>query len=216
MMNFNRLKARIGMTAAAGVVMMATAVLSANAGAAVPSGEVQFANNVVEPVYNDLTGGFAFLLTPENAHVNANSPNVADIYIVMYPTEVANTIGGVNCQHQPADNCPDHGPAVAGLAEAMVPSVYGNGVWGHDHLASMPAAPPVRGGEFNPTWLPIVVLFKTMDAVTHVTTLDQLNQLRAAGAVTEVPLPGAIFLGSPASASAYARGTPVDPAPPTP
>jgi hypothetical protein len=89
-------------------------------------------------------------------------------------------------------------------------------VWGHDHLATRPAAPPVRGGEFNPTWLPIVVLFKTMAAVTHVTTLEQLNQLRAAGAVTEVPLPGAIFLGNPTSAATYARGTPVDPAPPTP
>jgi hypothetical protein len=82
------------MTAAVGAVLLATAGLCADAGAAVPSGEVQFANNVVEPLYNDLTGGFGFLLTPENARVNANSPNVADIYIVMYPTEVANTIGG--------------------------------------------------------------------------------------------------------------------------
>jgi hypothetical protein len=58
----------------------------------------------------------------------------------MYPTEVSGAIGTVICAHQPLDNCPDHGPLLAGLAEAMAPDVYANGVWGHDHIADMPTA----------------------------------------------------------------------------
>jgi hypothetical protein len=42
-MGFNRLKARIRMTAAIGAVLLAIAGLCTGAGAAVPSGEVQFA-----------------------------------------------------------------------------------------------------------------------------------------------------------------------------
>ena len=207
------LKVRLGLTAAVAAVLFSAVVAQA---AIVPSGEVEFANSRVEPVYNNLDGSFGYLLTPEKAHVTPDSRPVAEIYVVMYPTAAANTIGAVNCQHQPADNCPDHGPTLSGLAEAMVPAVYGNGVWGHDHLASVPSGPPVSTGEFAVNWLPVAVLFNSMDAVTHITTLSQLNDALAHGQVTEVPLPAATFHGSPVSAAVYAHGTAVVPAPPVP
>jgi hypothetical protein len=208
------LKARLALTAA---VTAAIAVAAPIANAAyVPSGEVEFARSVVEPVYNDLDGSFGYLLTPEQARVNATSNNVSEIYVVLYPAAAAGVIGTVNCAHQPADNCPDHGPALSGLAEATVPAVYGAGVWGHDHLASVPTAPHLATGEFNVDWLPVAVMFNTTEAVTHITTLNQLNNARAHGLITEIPLPGATFHGSPVSATVYSRGTPVVPAPPTP
>lgn len=209
------LKARLALTAAI-TATLAAAIPMAHAAGYVPSGEVEFARSVVEPVYNDLDGSFGYLLTPEQAHVNATSNNVSEIYVVLYPAASAGVIGTVNCAHQPADNCPDHGPALSGLAEATVPSVYGAGVWGHDHLASVPTAPKLAGGEFNVDWLPVAVMFNTPEAVTHITTLNQLNNARAHGLITEIPLPGATFHGSPVSAAVYARGTAVVPAPPVP
>jgi len=181
------------------------------AGAAVPSGEVEFGQSVVEPTYNGLDGSFSFLLTPNHRHLNPNAP-AAEIYLVMYPTEVSGAIGTVICAHQPLDNCPDHGPLLAGLAEAMAPDVYANGVWGHDHIADMPTAPRLGGGEFEVSWLPIMVLFKSIEtASTHFTTTAQIEEAEALGLITEVPLPPASFHGSPVSAAVYANGTPVEP-----
>jgi hypothetical protein len=186
------------------------------AAAAPPSGEVQFASGVVEPAY-DRDGSIAYLLTPQNTRVNVNPEAVAPLYVVIYPTSVAQVIGTVICQHQPMDNCPDHGPALSGLAQAVVPSVYADGVWGHDHLISAPPAPPVNGGEFNVTWMPVAVVFNTIEAASnHITTAAQLDLARALGQVTEIPLPPAAFHGSPVAASVYQRGTPVPPAPPLP
>ena len=181
-----------------------------HAGAAVPSGEVSFGQNVVEPTYNGLDGSFSFLLTPNHRHLNPNAP-AAEIYLIMYPTEVAGTIGTVICAHQPLDNCPDHGPLLATLAEAMS-TVYANGVWGHDHIADMPKAPQLGGGEFEVSWLPIMVLFNSLDtASTHFTTTAEVEEAEALGLITEVPLPPASFHGSPVSAAVYANGTPVEP-----
>jgi hypothetical protein len=181
------------------------------AGAAVPSGEVTFGQSVVEPTYNGLDGSFAFLLTPEHRHVNPNAP-VAEIYLIMYPTEAAGAIGTVICAHQPLDNCPDHGPLLASLAEAMEPTVYANGVWGHDHIADMPTAPQLGKGDFEVNWLPVMVLFNSLDtASTHFTTTEQVEEAEAAGLVTEVPLPPATFHGSPVSDAVYNKGTPVEP-----
>jgi len=180
------------------------------AGAQVPSGEVSFGQSVVEPTYNGMDGSFSFLLTPDHRHLNPNAPR-AEIYLIMYPTDVKDTIGTVICAHQPLDNCPDHGPLLAGLAEAMSP-VYANGVWGHDHIADMPTAPGLGGGEFEVSWLPIMVLFNSLEtASTHFTTTDQVEEAEALGLITEVPLPPASFLGSPVSAAVYAKGIPVEP-----
>jgi len=189
---------------------------SGEAAAAPPSGEVRFANAVVEPAYDDRDGSIAYLMTPESARLAANPRVVAPLYVVLYPSSVASVIGTVICQHQPMDNCPDHGPALAGLAQAVAPDVYGAGVWGHDHLIS---APPAAGeeGEFHVAWMPVAVVFNTLEAAAqHITTAAQLDLARELGEITEIPLPPATFHGSPVAAAVYRRGTPVVPVPPLP
>jgi hypothetical protein len=199
--------------AARGLTLILVLASIAAGGDQLPSGEVTFGQSVVEPAYNDNDGTLTYLLTPEKASEKANAAHtVAPLYIVMYPSAVAGKVGTMNCQHQPMDNCPDHGPAVSGLAEATVPSVYGGGVWGHDHLV---AAPP-SAGDFHPNWQPVVVLFTNMGAAsTHITTMAQLTAAMIANDVMFVPLP-TTFHGSPVGAATYRNGTPVAPAPPLP
>jgi hypothetical protein len=190
------------------------------------SGQVELRNgDIVESAYNTNDGSLVFLLTPHEKHGHdgdhdrdddhEKSSGVAPLYIVVYPTSVSGIIKTVNCQHQPADNCPDHGPVFAGLAEATVPSVYGNGVWGHDHIGPFPASR--RGDSPSVTWVPVAVMFTTLEAAsTHITTIDQLHAAEKAGQVTEVVLWDAAFQASQTSASVYLKGTPVPPGPPTP
>jgi hypothetical protein len=176
---------------------------------------VEFAQGRIEPAYDGGDGSFVFLLTPEGARENADAHAVAELYVIMYPTQSAAAVGTVICQHQPMDNCPDHGPTLAGLAMAMVPAVYGDGVWGHDHLISAPPAPRNSGGEFQVAWMPVAVLFKTEEAAAnHITTSSQLDAARANGEVIEVPLPPATFHGSVVPANIYSRGIAVPPAAP--
>jgi len=110
----------------------------------------------------------------------------------------------------PAENCPDHGPAVAGLAQALEPGVYGGGVIGHDHLMAGPGS----HGDFNVAWVPTLVLFTPGAAITHITTLAQLNALIASGDVITVPLdgtngfPNLTFHCSVVTAAVYAQGRP--------
>jgi hypothetical protein len=199
---------RLALSAALAVA--GCSVISA-AGAQVPSGEVTFGQSVIEPTYNGIDGSFAYLLTPDQRHLNPNAPR-AEIYLVMYPTDVKDTIGTVICAHQPLDNCPDHGPLLAGLAEAMAPTVYANGVWGHDHIADMPGAGALGGAEFQVNWTPVMILFNSLDtAFTHFTTTEQVEDAIDAGLVTEVKLPPAAFHGNPVSAAVYNKGTPVEP-----
>ena len=183
----------------------------------VPTGETQLGQSLIEPAYNDLDGTFTYLLTPIKPPERANGNAVAPLYAIMYPTAVKDVIGTVNCQHQPMDNCPDHGPELAGLAKSAVPDVYSGGVWGHDHLLSAPPSPPSGGGDFNIAWLPVVVLFTNLDAArNHITTLSQLNAVVAAGGVMMIPLPAATFHCSTVPAETYNLGTPVPSAPPLP
>jgi hypothetical protein len=181
-----------------------------------PSGEVRLGQSLIEPAYNDANGSLIYLITPSNPPVNipppnvqhGGSPNVAPLYVIMYPTSAAGAIGTVNCAHQPMDNCPDHGPGLAGLAESVVPSVYGAGVWGHDHILAAPGS----GGDFNVLWEPIAVLFTNSAAAnTHITTLAQLQAAEAAGNAFEIPLPQATFHCSVNPAAPYNNGTPVPP-----
>jgi hypothetical protein len=112
----------------------------------------------------------------------------------------------------PTENCPDHGPAVAGASAAIMPSVYGGGVIGHDHLMAGPGS----GGDFNVAWVPTLVLFRSTDAANqHLTTLAQLNAAAAAHLAILVPLDGSVphtpnltFHCSVVSAAVYARGMP--------
>ena len=54
---------------------------------------------------------------------------------------------------------------VRDFAQDMVRDVYGDGVWGHDHIMDGPG-----GSEFNVTWQVVVVLFTNSEAAnTHVT-----------------------------------------------
>jgi hypothetical protein len=203
------------------VALMAFMLLAVQAGFALDpklSGQVELKNgDIVESAFNTNDGSLVFLLTPaaKNGDDDRKSDGVAPLYIVVYPSSVSGIIGTVNCQHQPADNCPDHGPVFAGLAEATVPSVYGNGVWGHDHIGPFPAGR--HGEKAFITWVPVAVMFTTLEAASnHITTIDQLRAAEKAGQVTEVVLWDAAFQASQSSASVYLKGTPVTPAPAVP
>lgn len=192
--------------------------LSALASDPLPSGEVQLGQSILEPAYNDANGSLIYILTPMHAPLKLKPTTpLAPLYVIVYPNSAAGAIGTVNCAHQAVDNCPDHGPAIAGLAEATQPSVYqASGVWGHDHILAAPPAPPSRGGDFNVVWEPVAVLFKDNLHITHIKTLSALMAAKDAGYVQFVPLPAATFYCAVVAASPYYRGTPVPPAPNTP
>ncbi len=196
------------------VIMCATTIAPALVAATVDSGQRLLGQDVLEAAYDAADGSVAYLLTPANSPVPPPDELVSPVYVVVYPTAVASVVGTVNCQHQPSDNCPDHGPAIAGLAEAARPDVYGSGVWGHDHLVT---APRSNDGTVSVARLPVAVLFTSVSAATnHITTLAQLNDAIASGSATTIALPGAIFHGAPASEAAYMRGVPVRPVAPLP
>jgi hypothetical protein len=196
----------------------------------VPSGERMYGNatfdaasghfvgggGAIEPAYDDTTGTLVYIQTPNGPHVHpANHidpatslpKNVAPIYLPMYPVGSGIDPASLNCAHVPADNCPDHGPEVAGAAMSIEPSVYGAGVIGHDHLLGIANS----GGDFNVLWEPVLVLFTSVDASkTHITTLAQIKAAEAADPpqAFEVPIPPATFHCSVVSAAAFNRATP--------
>ncbi|MDP9296016.1 MAG: hypothetical protein M3O88_04890 [Actinomycetota bacterium] len=109
------------------------------------------------------------------------------------------------CQHTPIENCPTHGDAIAGLAQAMEPSVYGGGVLGHDHLMDFPG-----GADFHIAWEPIVVLFTNSAAANeHILTDAQIEAAVARDDAIEVPLPGATFYCAFVPARVYDLATPL-------
>jgi len=205
------------MAVAASALVTGLSVLPAGA-SSLPSGErlvggtPSHGGTVLEPVYDDMTGQIRYVSTPRGAPnpVNSNPVAAAPFYLPVYPA--GSTVGvTLNCQDVPAENCPDHGPAVAGLAQALEPGVYGGGVIGHDHLMAGPGS----HGDFNVAWVPTLVLFTNSAAAnTHITTLAQLNAMIASGDVKTVPLdgtngfPNLTFHCSVVSAAAYARGVP--------
>jgi len=189
------------------------AVPASAVGSTLPSGQVVVGNKTIEPAYDDTTGQLVYLSTPmgtqQGGQVHANAHNSAPLYLPMYPA--ASTVGTLNCQHLPMDNCPDHGPLVAGIAQGAVPAVYGDGVLGHDHLVGIAST----GGDFNVTWVPVLLLFTpaatTQEMNTHITTLTQIHALEAEGHMFEIPLPPAAFKCASVSAAVYNHGTPVTP-----
>src|SRR5579863_6601752 len=158
-----------------------------------PTGETTFGQTTIEPAYNDATGALVYLSTPSHAHVNPNfAHNVAPIYLPVYP--IGSTVGTLNCEDTTTtttENCPDHGPLVAGAAMGISAklgfgSVYSGGVLGHDHILGIAST----GGDFNIDWEPVLVLFTNSSAAnTHVTTLAELNALVASGDAMEFPAP---------------------------
>jgi len=210
-------KVRLVVFAALAVAFFSAASHKSVAADALPTGEVQLGQTVIEPGYDDLTGNLTYVLTPFKPPVHPTTHNAAPFYLIVYPTAVAGVVGTMSCQHQPVDNCADHGPFFAGFAEAMKPAVYPpGGVWGHDHIFSAPPSPPANG-DFNIDWVPTAVLFTNLAyAAEHITTLSQLNAAYLAGHVTITPLPADTFHCSIVSAATFNQGTPLPTAPPLP
>jgi hypothetical protein len=214
------------------VIVAGTAVLlvasSGTAGSSMPSGQRMFGpttfdpvsgsfvggGGTIEPAYDDTTGTLVYLSTPNGPPVHVPKTidpstgmpvNVAPIYLPMYPAGSGIDPATLNCAHVPADNCPDHGPLLAGVAMGAMPSVYGGGVIGHDHLVGIAST----GGDFNVLWEPVLVLFTNADAATtHITTLTQINDDVNSGDAILIPIPQATFHCSSVSAAAYWRATP--------
>jgi hypothetical protein len=92
--------------AVAPFVFAAIATLPAGA-ASIPSGEVVVGGTVIEPVYKDETGAIGYVSTPINAPLKANSRAWAPFYVPVYP--VGSTVGTLQCQDVPVENCPTHG-----------------------------------------------------------------------------------------------------------
>ena len=191
------MKRRLLFMAVASAFVAALWALPASAGP-LPSGErINGGTNgnggtVIEPVYDDMTGQIRYVSTPRGVPnpVKSNPIASAPFYLPVYPGNAA--VGTLNCQDQPTENCPDHGPAVAAAAQAIEQklfgdqSVYGGGVAGHDHLMAGPGS----GGDFNVAWVPTLVLFTKSEYVTHITLLSQVTTLFNEGKVQIVPLDG--------------------------
>src|SRR6266567_4808015 len=190
---------------AVGMLLAGTTVANAQ----LPSGERQLGKTIIEPGYDDRTGKLIYVMTPEGApfpsHANAHA--ISPLFLVVYPNSAAASVGTMNCAHEGGDNCADHGPGIADLAQAVVPSVYGNGVWGHDHVMDGPG-----GSDFNVAWHVVVVLFTNAAAAnTHITTEDQLDAALDAGDAITVETE-IVFHCNLVSGATYSRATPLPPA----
>lgn len=190
-------------------------------GDTLPSGQRLLGNTTVEPAYDDVSGSLVYLSTPNGTQqgnqVHPNAHNTAELYLPMYPT--GSNVGALNCQHQPMENCPDHGQIVTDIAMHYPPvsPVYSNGVIGHDHLVGIASTK----GDFNVTWVPVLVLFTPSGIAhnanqSHMTTLAQIDAAEAAGYATELRLDPATFKCASVNAAAYNRGTPVPAVAPNP
>ncbi|HEY8840517.1 MAG TPA: hypothetical protein VIO80_07680 [Candidatus Dormibacteraeota bacterium] len=194
-----------------GVTIALTAGAAVALASSIPSGERIVGRTVIEPVYDDMTGAIRYVSTPMGAPNPVKSPPIAaaPFYLPVYPT--GSTVGTLVCQDVPQENCPDHGAAVAGAAQAIMPSVYSGGVIGHDHLMAGPGS----GGDFNIAWVPILVLFTSNAAANqHLILLTDVNAAVAGGQAILVPLdgthgtPNLTFHCSVVPAAVYARGIP--------
>jgi hypothetical protein len=181
-----------------------------------PSGERIIGKASIEPAYDDSTGNFVYLLTPDRlAPLNPTNPingvnphAVAPLYLVVYPP---GTEGTFNCMGVPG-NCPDHGGVIANVATGVEPGTYGSdpaAVPGHDHLVGVAST----GGDFNVPWRVYIELFTSRAAVTHITTLAQLQAAWASGAILQTASgqgidTGITFACAVVSEAAYLAGKP--------
>lgn len=186
-----------------GSVMLGAGIPAADA-SSIPSGERVLGQSVLEAVYNDEQADtIGFVSTSAHAPMHANPAAWAPFYVPVYPA--GSTVGTLLCQDVPAENCPDHGPALAAAAAAIEPSVYRAGVLGHDHLMDFPG-----GSDFDVAWEPILVLFTSKAAADeHLLTDAQIEAAVARGDAIEVPVPALTFHCEAVSASVYAQATPV-------
>jgi hypothetical protein len=172
---------------------------------ALPTGERSVPAGTLEPVYDAAhEGRIGYILTPEKAPMHAPPVAWAPIYVPVYPvgTTAATTF---SCMHIPVENCPSHGDAVAGAADVIMHSVYGDGVLGHDHVLDFPS-----GDDFNFAWEPVLVLFTSKAAADqHLLTDAAILAARDAGQVVLVPVPALTFNCAVVSSALWNRATPV-------
>jgi hypothetical protein len=118
---------RLSLLMTVGLFLLPVAA-GASDSASIPTGERALGQSVIEPVYNDeQAGAIGYVSTP--AHVPdpvKASPALEPFFLPVYP--VGSTVGALICQHTPTENCPTHGDVIAGLAQSVLPSVYGRGV----------------------------------------------------------------------------------------
>lgn len=194
---------------ACALAAVATVVPTGASATALPSGEHYVGNTSIEPAYDYASGSIVYLLTPNrlaplgpnNPINNVNPHAVAPLYLIVYPPGTAGTF---NCMGVPG-NCPDHDPTIARVATSVQPLVYGHdpsAVPGHDHLVGLP-----RTGDFNIAWRVFVELFTSSAAVTHITTLSQLQAAWSSGAVAQLDT-GITFVCSVVPENVYLKGTP--------
>lgn len=173
---------------------------------------------VLIPFYDWDTGKTVMGSTPVTCqYVNTCAPGTAKLipkaelqpfYLVVYPLFDKGKIA-VDCAHWPADNCPDHGPLVAAGAKELVPSVYGDGVWGHVHIGA-----GLESKEYRVIASPILVIFKTREAARHeIRTRAQIMHLVHTNQAFLYPVPQFDFINYVVPASLYAQGIPVKPKP---
>lgn len=173
-----------------GAVLSLTGLASADSGSP-PTGDRYLNGNRVDAAYNAANPGqLGFFMEP-SGRMHASPTAWAPIYVVVYPTG-STAASTFNCMHfgPKDDNCPSHGDAIAGLAAAQEPAVYGDGVAGLDHVLDFPG-----GDDFNVAWEPVAVLFTSKAAANeHLLSDDRILQLQAEGAVKLIPLPALTFL----------------------
>ena len=209
---------RFRIAAAAVTCLVATVVVlsgSAVVASGLPSGERTVGHTTIEPAYDDSTGNVVYLHTPDRlaplgSHAfGGNQRAAAPLYIVAYPP---GTSGTFDCMGVPG-NCPDHDAAIAGIATAREEPVYGSdptAVPGHDHLVGVAST----GGDFNVPWHVYVEVFTSKAAVTHITTLAELQFAWDSGAILKTASgkgvdTGITFICSVVSQAVYQHGTPV-------
>jgi hypothetical protein len=191
------------------MVLVPTLALVFNASPAtageIPTGERSFHNGGVEAVYDAAHAGrIGYFYEPSKAPMNAPPVAWAPIYVVVYPTD-STAASTYLCMHQPVENCPSHGNAVAGAAQAIKPNVYGDGVVGHDHVFDFPS-----GDDFHFAWEPVVVLFTSKAAANeHLLTDDAILAARDRGDVILVPVAALTFNCSVVSSAVWGHGTPI-------
>jgi hypothetical protein len=206
----------VALLASLALAISLTSAAWADAG---PSGQTNYAQQSVEPAFDDMTGNLIYLKTPINAPFpsQSNPRAAAPMYLPMYPT--GSSVDPLNCL---PTNC-DHVQVLpAGLVAALhLTSVYPTGtistkygmltgglVKGHDHLVGVAKT----GGDFNIAWHVYLLLF-TPHAVadgainTHLTTLAAIDQAIAAGDVAGPIDSGIVFNCSIVPAGVYNHGS---------
>jgi hypothetical protein len=190
--------------------LLFAAIPMATSADTLPTGEHTHGNVSIEPAYDDFNGSIIYLQTPNRlAPLNPTQPingvnphAVAPLFLIVYPPGTAGTF---NCMGNPG-NCPDHDAAIAGVATAVEPGVYGSNplaVPGHDHLVGNH-----RTGDYNTAWHVYVELFASSNAVSHITTLGQLQSAWSSGAIVELDS-GITFLCPIVPATLYEHSAPV-------